>query len=87
MLEFSKPTAFGLKQLYQFYFERVLPRVGQSIAKNDHSAYKYLPSSVIEFPCGQELADKMSAHGLENVKFYPYTFGVATLYLGDKPRA
>lgn len=85
VLEFSKPTAFGLKQLYQFYFERVLPRLGQSIAKNDHSAYKYLPSSVVEFPCGQELADRMTSHGLINVRFFPFTFGVATLYLGDKP--
>jgi demethylmenaquinone methyltransferase/2-methoxy-6-polyprenyl-1,4-benzoquinol methylase len=74
VLEFSKPTAPGLKQLYQFYFSKILPRVGQSIAKNEHSAYNYLPSSVIEFPCGQALVDKMSAHGLKDVK----------LYIGDK---
>lgn len=85
VLEFSKPSAPGLKQLYQFYFSRVLPRIGQSIAKNDHSAYNYLPSSVIEFPCGQALADRMQRHGLTNVHFTPFTFGVATLYLGDKP--
>lgn len=84
VLEFSKPTTIGLKQLYQFYFERILPRVGQSMARNDHGAYSYLPSSVIEFPSGQELADRMRACGLTNVKFYPFTFGVATLYIGDK---
>lgn len=84
VLEFSKPTAPGLKQLYQVYFQRVLPRLGQSIAKNDHSAYEYLPSSVVEFPCGQQLSDKLSSLGLTNVKYYPFTLGVATLYLGDK---
>lgn len=85
VLEFSKPSALGLKQLYQFYFSKILPRIGQSIARNDHSAYSYLPSSVIEFPCGQALADRMEQHGLSNLQFMPLTCGVATLYLGDKP--
>jgi demethylmenaquinone methyltransferase / 2-methoxy-6-polyprenyl-1,4-benzoquinol methylase len=85
VLEFSKPTVLGLKQLYQFYFSKILPRVGQSIAKNDHSAYSYLPSSVIEFPCGRALSDRMQQHGLTNLQFTPFTCGVATLYLGDKP--
>lgn len=84
VLEFSTPTAFGLKQAYQFYFKNVLPRLGQAVAKNNHNAYEYLPLSVMEFPSGQALADRMSASGLSNVRWYPYTFGVATLYLGDK---
>lgn len=85
ILEFSQPSVFGLKQLYRFYFQRVLPRVGQRMAKNDHSAYSYLPSSVLEFPCGQKLAEMMTGIGLTNVSYIPFTFGVATLYLGDKP--
>ncbi len=67
VLEFSQPTFPGLKQLYQFYFRHVLPRVGQSLAKNQQSAYEYLPSSVVQFPCGQALADRMTAVGLKNV--------------------
>lgn len=83
VLEFSKPSAVGLKQAYQFYFQRVLPRLGQKLAQNNQSAYEYLPNSVMEFPCGQDLADLMQDCGLSNVRWYPYTFGVATLYLGD----
>lgn len=84
VLEFSQPTFPGLKQLYQFYFRHVLPRVGQSLAKNQQSAYEYLPSSVIQFPCGQALADRMEAIGLKNVRFMPLTFGIATLYIGER---
>jgi len=84
VLEFSQPTAPGLKQLYQFYFRHVLPRVGQSLAKNDKSAYEYLPNSVIQFPSGRALAARMEEAGLRNVTVTPYTFGIASLYLGDK---
>ncbi len=86
VLEFSHPTSPGLKQLYQFYFRQILPRIGQSIAKNSHSAYDYLPSSVIEFPSGSALAQRMAANGLVRVEMFPYTMGVATLYLAEKPR-
>ncbi|MEM7560741.1 MAG: bifunctional demethylmenaquinone methyltransferase/2-methoxy-6-polyprenyl-1,4-benzoquinol methylase UbiE [Planctomycetota bacterium] len=67
VLEFSKPTMPGLRQLYQGYFKYVLPRVGQTFAKNNRDAYEYLPNSVAEFPCGQALADRMEAAGLKDV--------------------
>ena len=85
VLEFSRPTLFGLRHGYNFYFRNVLPRVGQWFARNDKSAYSYLPESVGQFPDGQELVDRMSAVGLERVTFTPLTFGVCTIYLGYKP--
>lgn len=87
VLEFSRPTLLGLRQIYNFYFRHVLPRVGQWLARNDKSAYQYLPESVSEFPCGQELADRMTAAGLEGARFQPLTFGVVTIYQGKKPPA
>ena len=84
VLEFSHPTVPGLKQLYQAYFRHVLPRIGQSLAKNKESAYDYLPNSVLEFPSGQALADRMEQAGLKEVRVFPYTFGVASLYLGER---
>ena len=64
---------------------RVLPRVGQLFSKSPESAYNYLPASVMAFPDGQELADKLAGHGLTGVTFTPLTFGVATLYVGTRP--
>lgn len=87
VLEFSQPQFPVLKQGYAFYFRHVLPRVGQLIASNEQSAYNYLPESVSQFPCGQALADRMTANGLVDVKFTPLTVGVATIYEGTKPAA
>ena len=87
VLEFSQPTFPVLSQSYRFYFRHVLPRVGQWMARNDKSAYEYLPESVGEFPCGQALADRMTGIGLLGVTFTPLTLGVATIYEGIKPTA
>jgi demethylmenaquinone methyltransferase / 2-methoxy-6-polyprenyl-1,4-benzoquinol methylase len=86
VLEFSKPTLIGLKQLYNAYFLYVLPRVGQAMARNDRSAYEYLPQSVQQFPSGQALADIMREAGLRDIQLKPMTLGVVTLYVGHKVR-
>jgi len=85
ILEFSLPGNPVLKKLYQLYFRYVLPRLGQLLARNNQAAYNYLPESVSEFPYGQELAAILEECGLEAVRWYPLTFGIATLYLGQKP--
>jgi hypothetical protein len=36
------------------------------------------------FPDGEALAAKMRGHGLTDVRWYPLTFGIATLYVGTK---
>jgi demethylmenaquinone methyltransferase/2-methoxy-6-polyprenyl-1,4-benzoquinol methylase len=57
------------------------------LSRSRESAYRYLPESVMAFPDGEELAAKMRGHGLAEVRYYPFTFGVATLYVGVKPSA
>jgi demethylmenaquinone methyltransferase/2-methoxy-6-polyprenyl-1,4-benzoquinol methylase len=85
VLEFSKPRGRILGPLYTWYFRKVLPRVGQVLSRNRESAYRYLPESVLQFPDGEQLADKLRAQSLQNVTFHPLTFGIATLYIGTKP--
>lgn len=85
ILEFSMPAWQPFKSVYGWYFRRVLPRVGQWLARNNEAAYSYLPESVGEFPYGQALADRLSKAGLKDVCFYPLTLGIATLYVGKKP--
>ena len=84
VLEFSMPTWQPFKSIYGFYFRHILPRIGQWLARNESSAYHYLPESVGEFPAGQQLADRMREAGLSDVRWVPLTFGVATLYIGRK---
>jgi demethylmenaquinone methyltransferase/2-methoxy-6-polyprenyl-1,4-benzoquinol methylase len=84
VLEFSTPTAWPLGAVYGWYFQRILPRIGQVLARNTQAAYNYLPASVGQFPQGEALAGRMRAAGLGEVWFRPLTFGVATLYVGRK---
>jgi demethylmenaquinone methyltransferase/2-methoxy-6-polyprenyl-1,4-benzoquinol methylase len=85
ILEFSQPRHWLLGRLYRFYFTHVLPAIGQAISGSRDDAYRYLPASVQEFPDGEALADRLRGHGLCDVRFYPFTFGIATLYVGTKP--
>lgn len=84
VLEFSSPTWQPFKAIYGWYFRHVLPRVGQLVSRNTSAAYEYLPASVGEFPQGETLAERMRAAGLVDVRRYPLTFGIATLYFGFK---
>jgi demethylmenaquinone methyltransferase/2-methoxy-6-polyprenyl-1,4-benzoquinol methylase len=85
ILEFSRPRGWFFGRVYRFYFRRVLPAVGQLISRSRDNAYNYLPASVMEFPDGEALAARLRAHGLTDVRWHPFTFGIATLYVGTKP--
>jgi demethylmenaquinone methyltransferase/2-methoxy-6-polyprenyl-1,4-benzoquinol methylase len=87
ILEFSRPRGAVLGGLYLAFFRHILPRVGQAIAPNEHDAYGYLPTSVLQFPDGQVMLDLLEARGLVEARAYPLTFGIATLYVGVKPGA
>jgi demethylmenaquinone methyltransferase/2-methoxy-6-polyprenyl-1,4-benzoquinol methylase len=79
ILEFSKPRVFPIKQIYNFYFRYILPNIGRMVSK-DASAYTYLPESVAEFPDGQAFLDILTKLGFKNVKQYPVSFGIASIY-------
>jgi demethylmenaquinone methyltransferase/2-methoxy-6-polyprenyl-1,4-benzoquinol methylase len=85
ILEFSQPRGRLLGQLYRFYFRWVLPLIGQTISRSKDNAYRYLPASVLEFPDGEALAERLRSRGLRDVRWYPLTFGIASLYVGTKP--
>ena len=55
VLEFSTPRSRPLGAVYDWYFRRVLPRVGQTLAQNRQGAYNYLPASVSQFPQGEAM--------------------------------
>jgi len=84
VLEFSMPRWPVIHGLYSWYFHRVLPRIGQWLARNRQSAYNYLPQSVGEFPQREAMAQRMKTAGLREVRFHSLSFGVATLYAGAK---
>jgi demethylmenaquinone methyltransferase/2-methoxy-6-polyprenyl-1,4-benzoquinol methylase len=84
ILEFSKPRHWFFGRMYRFYFRFMLPFVGQALSRSRQSAYRYLPESVLEFPDGEALADRLRGHGLTEVWHKAFTFGIATLYVGRR---
>ena len=83
VLEFSKPRAFPIKQLYNFYFHSILPGIGKIFSK-DNSAYTYLPESVAAFPDGKDFTALMEKIGYKNAKSRSLAFGICSIYTGVK---
>lgn len=83
IIEFSKPTKFPVKQLYNFYFNSILPKIGKIVSK-DNAAYQYLPESVAAFPSGQSFLEILSNVGYKDIKCIPLTFGISSIYWARK---
>jgi demethylmenaquinone methyltransferase/2-methoxy-6-polyprenyl-1,4-benzoquinol methylase len=84
VLEFSRPRHWLFGRAYRAYFRYLLPKVGQLFSRSGDKAYDYLPASVMDFPDGEALVERMRAAGLRDVTYTPLTFGIATLYVGTK---
>jgi demethylmenaquinone methyltransferase/2-methoxy-6-polyprenyl-1,4-benzoquinol methylase len=80
VLEFSKPRKAPMKQLFRFYFHRVMPTVGRLVSK-DSAAYTYLPQSVDAFPEGDDFVRILERCGGKGSRAMPLTGGIATLYI------
>ncbi len=83
ILEFSLPKNKLMRSSYLFYFRNVLPRIGGLIS-GDSYAYRYLNETVETFPYGEDFCNLMTEAGFQNVRQTPLTFGIATIYQGDK---
>ncbi len=83
-LELSKPTWKPFRQLYYFYFYKILPKIGKLVV-GDPEAYEWLPRSLITFPDRFQLAELFREAGLERVKHYALTGGISALHIGYKP--
>ncbi len=83
ILEFSQPTQRLWAPLFEFYFRRILPRIGNTISGSGQ-AYSYLQKSVERFLTPEELASQARACGFERVEYHPLTGGVSVLHLAYK---
>jgi demethylmenaquinone methyltransferase/2-methoxy-6-polyprenyl-1,4-benzoquinol methylase len=83
VLELTTPPKGLFLSLYLFYFKQILPLIGWFIS-GDTKAYRYLPDSVLHFPESHVFAGIMRSSGFVNVRWRRLTFGIVTLYLGEK---
>lgn len=83
ILEFSLPASRGFAHVYYLYFQKMLPLIGALISRRE-GAYSYLTSSVMSFLQRDDFIELMKESGMKDIKFYPLTFGIVTVYTGIK---
>ncbi|HXH02962.1 MAG TPA: bifunctional demethylmenaquinone methyltransferase/2-methoxy-6-polyprenyl-1,4-benzoquinol methylase UbiE [Candidatus Competibacteraceae bacterium] len=83
VLEFSQPTAPGLKPLYDLYSFKVLPLMGKLVA-NDAASYQYLAESIRMHPDQETLKAMMEQAGFERCDYYNLTGGIVAVHRGYK---
>ena len=83
ILEFSKPSLFPFKQVYNFYFTVVLPQIGKRVS-GDQNAYSYLPQSVMSFPDNEAFLKLLREAGFVSEKQKKLSGGIASVYYGFK---
>lgn len=81
-LEFSLPRTPIFREIYTFYFYRLVPWMGGLLSHRD--AYTYLPASVRRFPEREMLAQIMREAGFAEVTWQEMTFGVVCIHSGVK---
>jgi demethylmenaquinone methyltransferase/2-methoxy-6-polyprenyl-1,4-benzoquinol methylase len=78
-LEFSRVVLPVLDRAYALWSDNVLPRLGGAVA-SDRESYVYLVESIRRFPPQEELAERIRAAGLEQVRYTNLSGGIAALH-------
>jgi demethylmenaquinone methyltransferase / 2-methoxy-6-polyprenyl-1,4-benzoquinol methylase len=83
VLEFSTPTAPGLKPIYDAYSFKVLPLLGRLVAR-DEASYRYLAESIRMHPNQEVLLDMLRTAGFAQARYHNLTGGIVALHRGYK---
>ena len=83
ILEFSVPQNQFLNAVYEWYFNLILPKIGNLISGHSN-AYTYLPESVANFPNQKKFVEWIEKTGFKKVSFAELTFGIVSIHRGFK---
>jgi demethylmenaquinone methyltransferase/2-methoxy-6-polyprenyl-1,4-benzoquinol methylase len=82
ILEITSPQRPPLSWFFRLWFDRAVPALGRLAGDSD--AYTYLPSSVRRFPGPAELAGKLAAAGLVDVRWVLTAGGIIAIHAGTR---
>lgn len=82
-LEFSHVELPGLADVYEWYSMKVVPRLGEIVAR-DREAYQYLVESIRRFPPAPRFAQMIREAGFANVRHELLLGGVVAIHAGWK---
>jgi len=80
-LEFSHPTASAVAKIYETYSFKVIPFMGELIAR-DRDSYQYLVESIKRFPNQDALKAMMVKAGFTRTSYTNFSGGVCALHEG-----
>jgi demethylmenaquinone methyltransferase/2-methoxy-6-polyprenyl-1,4-benzoquinol methylase len=83
-LELNRPTLWGFRQVFDWYFHTFSPLIGGLIS-GDRRAYEYLPRSVDKFEDVGDIARTMARAGLTAIETHSLAFGAAVIHVGVAP--
>ena len=83
ILEFGTPPNPAWRAVYNVYLGHVVPNVGGLVC-GDRSGFKYLASSIREFPQQNVIVDELREAGFAEVEYHDCTGGIAAVYLARK---
>ncbi|HEY7269267.1 MAG TPA: ubiquinone/menaquinone biosynthesis methyltransferase [Dehalococcoidia bacterium] len=83
-LELNRPTLWGFRQVFDWYFHTFSPLVGGLIS-GDRGAYEYLPRSVDRFEAVEDIGRIMARAGLRDIEVHRLMFGSAVIHVGVAP--
>ncbi len=82
ILEFGQMNTPVIKDLYNFYASKVLPKIGGWVT-GQPEAYDYLQKSSAAFPCREDFVKLMEQTScFDEVRFEAVSFGIAYIYIG-----
>jgi demethylmenaquinone methyltransferase / 2-methoxy-6-polyprenyl-1,4-benzoquinol methylase len=84
VLEITTPQRPPLSWFFRLWFDRLVPVIGR--IAGDPDAYNYLPSSVRRFPAPHDLAARMAAAGMTDVRWILTAGGIIAIHSGTVTR-
>lgn len=82
ILEFGQMDIPLISGLYNFYSEKILPKIG-GLVTGQTDAYEYLQKSSAAFPCKEQFLELMKSSGVfSEMSYTPVSFGIAYIYQG-----
>ncbi len=83
VLEFSTPQVPALKPLYEAYSFKVLPWLGQKVAR-DSASYRYLAESIRMHPDQETLLGMLRDAGFAQSRYHNLAGGIVAVHRGYK---
>ena len=79
ILELCEPESGLLAPLARIHVRRLVPRLGAWLS--GEREYRYLQTSIADFPPPEQFARRMAAAGLEALELVPMAFGACCLFV------